>query len=164
MPVVRVDDVGRPVREVGEDRAAEERIALGVVGVAVDLVATDAKAPDEHDARAVTRDLRVFDPRVRGTVGDGAHTARRGYAELRLIDGPVIRDVYADVVTKRGQRLRQRAGDIGEAADLGVGGDLGGRERDAHGAPRMLTACKEWTRRLSGCTVTETGALDRWYA
>src|ERR671931_538467 len=46
----------------------------------------------------------------------------------------VIRHVHADVVAERGEGLRQGARDVGEATDLGVRSDLGGREGDAHGA------------------------------
>ena len=83
-------------------------------------------------------------------------------SELLCVDRPVIRHVDADVMSQRGKRLRQRASDIGEAADLGVGSDLGGRERNAHGLGRMLAACKDLSLCPPADTLLETDALDRW--
>ena len=82
------------------------------------------------------------------------------YPELLCVDRPVIRHIHADVVPQRRKRLRQRARDVGEAADLGVGSDLGGRERNAHGVGRMLAACKDLALCPPDDTLWETDALD----
>ena len=78
------------------------------------------------------------------------------------VDRAVIWHVHGDVVAEGGERLRQGARDIGEAADLGVGSDLGGRERNPHGSRRMLAACKDLPLCPPEDTLWETDALDRW--
>lgn len=75
--------------------------------------------------------------RARRTVADRPRRAVFGDAEVRAVDHTVQREVHGDVVAERGERLRERAHDVGEAADLRVGGDLGGREDDAHGDPNV---------------------------
>jgi hypothetical protein len=130
MPVVRVDDVGRLIRERGRDRAAEERVALRVVGRAVHAIASDALVGDEHDTDTLALDLGICHAHVRRAVADGALDGVVGDAPLRAVDRPVERDVKRDPAAKPGEGLRERPGDVGEATDLGEGGGLGGGESD----------------------------------
>ena len=59
VPIVRVHDVGGIVRESGRDGAAEERVALRVVGRAIHTVPPDALVRHEHDAHPIALDRRV---------------------------------------------------------------------------------------------------------
>ena len=129
---MRVHDVRRTIDEIGEDRPAEERVALRVVGVPVDLVAADPRAAHEDGAHAVAQDGRIAGARGRRAVGDRTGLSLLRDGELRRVDDAVRRQVDRDLVAEPGESLRERPGDIGQAADLGVGGDLGGREGDAH--------------------------------
>ena len=57
------------------------------------------------------------------------------------LDRGVGRHDDADVVSQEGQGLRQRPGDVGQAAGLGEGGDLGTQEKNLqtlHGVIRPV--------------------------
>ena len=160
MPIVGMHDVARRLDQILKDRAAEERVALRVIVVSVDLVARDAKVTDEYGPHSIADDLGVLDASASGAVRDRVR-ARAGCRdpELLSVDRAVIRHVHGDVVAEGRERLRQGTRDIGEAADLGVGGDLGGRERNPHVRRRMLAACKDPALTPPGCHALGNGCV-----
>ena len=140
VPVVGVHDVRGPIHEVGGDRGAEERVAIGVVGGAIhDVTAEQRVVLDEHDPDPVAAGLPVPGAGLPTGKGHGAAARLSGRPSGGEVDRPMPRQVDGHLVAQGGEGLRERAGHVGEAAHLHVRGDLSGREDDAH--PPIVRDC-----------------------
>ena len=150
LPVVGVDEVGEELRDhahgdVGGGAAegaeaapvvgvvAAGRVAVGAAGAVVERRAVD---DDELEALDLAARRRAGTPRSDGVVVEDA-----GLAELRH-HGGVAGEERAHLDAAAGERRRQGAGDVGEAAGLDERVGLGGDGEDAHQDARVPDAAR----------------------
>jgi hypothetical protein len=118
----------------GEQREAEQVVAVGALAVAVDAAAVEARVVDEDVVHAVDLRVEVRDlVRVPEEVHGGAHAGVPGVRVL-LVAG---RDGH-HMVSEGREGLGQGAAHVTEAAGLGPGRDLRGDNRDVH------RLCSSW--------------------
>ena len=167
MPVVRVDDVGPPIDRADEFQrgAAEERKAIDIVAVAVDLRPTKEVAfGDEVDGHIAAGEL-AFEHARRNSAharGDEHATGQRRTefqltGVIRIFDGAIGGHDDAHIVAHRAQSLGQRSGHVAEAAGFGKrcnfrteaedfehGNDLGRRSVDKRAEYLLALLYTDW--------------------
>ena len=138
VPVVRVDDVGAPVVRDREPGSRQQGEPVAVVRLAVDRRAVEQfRALDQIDLDPV----EIAAVHVHLVAAEAAGDAVPGAADV----GAAVAGRHDPAVdAKRRERDRQRAGDVGEPADLRVRRRLGGDVEDTQGHGgiyRSVSAC-----------------------
>ena len=154
LPVVAHADVALQLREELDglaDGLGEEREALAIVEVAVDGIALEVGlVVEEVEVDAVV--LEMLDAAVHAAPCQGhVHLAQMLHLLLVLPgDGAVLGHDDRALGALGVERLGQRARDVAQAAGLGEGHGLGGREQDlelssrCHGVPSVSRVPCPW--------------------
>jgi len=139
LPVVAVDDVGRPLKVLTglERRPGEPGEARGLVGVAgVERRAVEERGrAHEVDGDVAARERSAHDGEARAPRPQRERERREHLGERapRRADAGVEGHHDAHVVAALAEVAGERAGDVAEAAGLREGGDFRADEEDVHG-------------------------------